>query len=142
MERKGIIAIVVAVVVIAVAAGGAELYLHSSTKPSIVFSGWVSSGEEYTFDQAMVNQFNSMHPNVTVKFVPITSNYYGTLQTELSSGSGPAVFYMENDALPEFVKGGYLLNLTPVLSSNSSYNLSGFAPTIIKSFEQKGQIYA
>ncbi len=142
MERKGLMAIIVAVIVVIVAVGGFEAYVHTASKPTIVFSGWVSSGEEYTFDVQMVNQFNSLHPNVTVKFVPITSNYYGTLSTELSSGSGPAVFYMENDALPEFVKGGYLMNLTPVLSSNASYNLSGFAPSIISSFEQKGQIYA
>ncbi len=144
MERKAIIAIIVVVVAIAAIAGGLEYHNVTSTKakPSIVFSGWVSSGEEYTFDVQMVNEFNAMHTNVSVKFVPITSNYYGTLETELASNSGPAVFYMENDVLPEFVKGGYLLNLTPVLSANTTYNLTGFAPQILDTFMQHGQLYA
>ncbi|AAT43167.1 extracellular solute-binding protein [Picrophilus oshimae] len=90
----------------------------------------------------MVKTFNDMHSNVTVKFVPITTNYYGTLETELSSNSGPGVFYMENDILPEFVKGGYLMDLSPVLTSNSTYNIGGFAPQILDTFMQHDQLYA
>ncbi|PYB68415.1 sugar-binding protein [Thermoplasma sp. Kam2015] len=144
MDKKAIIAIIVVVVAVAAIAGGIEYHNLTSgpAKTSIVFSGWVSSGEEYTFDVQMVNEFNAMHSNISVKFVPITSNYYGTLETELASNSGPAVFYMENDVLPEFVKGGYLLNLTPVLSSNTTYNLTGFAPQILDTFMQHNQLYA
>ncbi len=144
MERRNLIAVIAVVVIVIAGVGGYEAYAHSTpAKTTIVFSGWVSSGEEYEFDLQMVNEFNAMHSNVTVKFVPITSNYYGTLETEFSTNSAPAVMYMENDALPEFVKAGYLLDLTPYLSANASYNLSGFAPpTILQTFYQNGQLYA
>ena len=144
MEKNRLIAIIVAVLVIASAIGIYEVVTHNNSvaKPTIIFSGWASSGQEYKFDVNMTNLFNAAHPNVTVKFEPITSNYYGTLSTDFSSNSAPGVFYIENYAVPEFGSQGYLQNLTPVLTGNSSYNLSGFAPSILHTFYFKGGLYA
>lgn len=136
------IAIVAIVVIIVVASGATVAYLNQSKKPTILFSGWVSSGQEYVFDKQMVDQFNAMHPNVTVKFSPITSNYYATLSTKFTTNTAPAIFYMENDALPAYAKNGYILNLTSYLQANSSYDLSGFVPSIVHTFYYKGGLYA
>lgn len=141
-------ALISVIVVLAVVIAGSGAYFafdyghHTSTKPTVIFSGWVSSGAEYNFDQNMTKLFNSQHSNVTVKFEPITGNYYGTLATELSTNSGPGVFYIENYAIPQFASNGYLENLTPSLSSNTSYNLSGFASSIVNTFDYKGQLFA
>jgi multiple sugar transport system substrate-binding protein len=142
MNKKLIYATVIAVIVI-VAGLGIYFEVHPSKakKPSIVFAAAVSSGEEYTFDQEMVNTFNSEHPNVSVQFESL-NDFYSTLGTEFATNSAPGVFYMENSALPEFAAEGYLQNLTPILSSNTSYNLSGFAPSILNTFVYKGGIYA
>ncbi len=142
MNKKGIYAIIIAVIVV-VAGLGIYFYVHptSNKKTTIIFAAGVSSGEEYNFDQSMVKTFNSLHSNVSVQFESV-SNYCPTLGTEFSTGSAPAVFYMQNDALPEFASEGYLQNLTPILSANSTYNLSGFAPTILGQFVYKGSIYA
>lgn len=114
----------------------------STSKPTITFSGWVSSGQEYTFDNQMVNNFNQNHTNVSVKFTPITGNYYGNLETKFASNSAPAVFYIENDELALFSSLGYLQNLTPILSGNSTYNLNGFIPSIAHQFYYKGGMFA
>lgn len=143
MNKKTIYAVVIAVVVIV--AGLAVYYeaFHPSkaAKPSVVFAAAVSSGEEYNFDQSMVNTFNAEHPNVSVTFESL-NDYYPTLGTEFATNSAPGVFYMENSALPEFASEGYLENLSPILSSNTSYNLSGFAPSILNTFVYKGSVYA
>ena len=73
--------VVVVIIILAGIGGGLGYYFYekgkSTSTPSIVFSGWVSSGAEYNFDQAMVSAFNALHTNVSVKFEPITtSNYY------------------------------------------------------------------
>lgn len=148
-SRKGrsVWPIVVVVVIIIAGLGGGLYYYEtrttSSSTPSIVFSGWVSSGEEYNFDQAMVSAFNAAHTNVSVKFQPITtSNYYTGLENEYVAGNPPAVFYMENDVLPEFAHAGDLMNLGPVLGANSSYDLSGFEPGVINSFYFNSNLYA
>ena len=142
MGRGSLIAIIVVVIVVIAGASAYVLTFKPSSKPTIIFSGWVSSGEEYTFDLQMVKSFNALHPNMTVKFSPITSNYYATLESKFETNTAPAVFYMENDALPQFAKDGYLLNLTPYLSSNASYDLSGFVPSIIHTFYWNGGLYA
>ncbi len=140
---KGKTIAVIAIVIVVVVAGAATVvYLTQSKKPSIVFSGWVSSGAEYTFDKKMVDQFNALHPNVTVEFSPITGNYYSTLSTKFTANTAPAVFYMENDALPAYAKNGYIMDLTPYLTANTSYDLSGFVPTILHTFYYKGSVYA
>ena len=142
MNQKALIAVIVVVVVV-VAGVGIYFGTHpaKAKKPSIVFAAAVSSGEEYDFDQGMVNSFNALHPNVSVQFESL-QNFYSTLATEFSTNSAPGVFYMENSALPEFASEGYLANLTPILSANSSYNVSGFAPTILNTFYYKGGLYA
>ncbi|MBX8643064.1 MAG: extracellular solute-binding protein, partial [Thermoplasmata archaeon] len=119
MRTVGVI--VVIVVVIAAAASAGYILTKPKSKLTIVFSGWVSSGAEYTFDQQMVKNFNAMHPNDSVVFSPITGNYYGVLSTKFTTNTAPAVMYMENDALPAYAKAGYLLNMTPFLNANSSY---------------------
>lgn len=142
-----VLAIVVAVIVI-VAVVVAVRYAFQPAAPTttkIVFSGWVSSGSEYLFDVAMVNQFNKQNPNITVVFTPITQNYYSTLQTELETNTGPAVFYMENTELPRFAKAGYLAPLTFLENAKyngTPYNLSDFAPSILKTFYYNGTLYA
>lgn len=136
------IAIVVVVIIVVVAGAASVVYFNQSKKPTILFSGWVSSGAEYTFDKQMVDAFNAAHPNVTVKFSPITGNYYATLSTKFTTNTAPAVFYMENDALPSYAKNGYILNLTSYLQSNSSYDLSGFVPSIVNTFYYKGGLFA
>jgi len=142
MNKKSIYAIVAAVIIIVAGLGiYFEVSHPSKAKPSVVFAAAVSSGEEYTFDQEMVNTFNAEHSNVSVQFESL-NNFYSTLGTEFSTNSAPGVFYMENSALPEFASEGYLQNLTPILSANTSYNLSGFAPTILNTFVYKGGIYA
>ncbi|MCL5889157.1 MAG: ABC transporter substrate-binding protein [Candidatus Thermoplasmatota archaeon] len=143
MNKKAIYSLAVVIIVIVAGLGiyFEATHLAKKGKTSIVFAAAVSSGEEYTFDQSMVSAFNSQHSNVSVKFESL-NNFYPTLGTEFSTNSAPGVFYMENSALPEFASQGYLQNLKPVLSGNSSYNLSGFAPTILKTFSYKSGLYA
>jgi ABC-type glycerol-3-phosphate transport system substrate-binding protein len=143
MNKLTIVVVIVAVlIVIAGITAGVILTKKTPTKTSVVFSGWVSSGAEYTFDLSMVKTFNSMHSNISVVFEPITSNYYPSLTTKFATNTAPGVFYMENDALPAFAKAGDLLNLTPVLSANTSYNLQGFVPNIVNTFNYKGGLFA
>ncbi len=147
LGKRRVWPIVVAVIVVVAALGGGLGYYYyaqsqKTSKPSIVFSGWVSSGQEFTFDQQMVSNFNAMHPNVTVTFQPITGNYYSSLQSQFVAGNAPSVFYMENDILPQFAHLGYLANLTPALSANSTYDLAGFEPNVINSFYFHGGLYA
>lgn len=139
-------AAIIVIVVVLASVGGVLAYKNgvfaSSSKPTITFSGWVSSGSEYTFDNQMVHNFNQNHTNVSVKFSPISGNYYGNLETKFSSNSAPAVFYIENDELALFSSLGYLQNVTPVLKGNSTYNLNGFLPSIAKQFYYKGGMFA
>ncbi len=137
-----IVAVVAVVIVVAGITAGVVFTKKAPTKTTIVFSGWVSSGAEYTFDEQMIKTFNSQHSNISVVFEPITSNYYPSLSTKFATNTAPSVFYMENNALPAFAKAGYLLNLTTVLSSNASYDLQGFVPNIVNTFHYKGGLYA
>lgn len=143
MNKKAIYSIVIVIIVIVAGLGIYFEVYHpaKASKQSIIFAAAVSSGEEYTFDQNMVNTFNSEHSNVSVTFESL-NNFYPTLGTEFATNSAPGVFYMENSALPEFASEGYLQNLKPILTANTSYNLSGFAPSILKTFSYKSGLYA
>lgn len=139
-------AAIIVIIVVVGSVGGVLAYKNgvfaSNSKPTITFSGWVSSGQEFTFDNKMVSNFNQNHTNVSVKFAPISGNYYGNLNTKFASHSAPAVFYMENDEVATYASLGYLANVSSMLSANSSYNLSGFTPSILHQFYYKGGLYA
>ena len=70
MNKKAIYSIVIVIIVIVAGLGIYFEVYHpaKSSKQSIIFAAAVSSGEEYTFDQNMVNTFNSEHSNVSVTF--------------------------------------------------------------------------
>ncbi len=59
---------------------------------------------------------------IEVKYVP-TADYGKTIKTQLSSGTAPDLFYLEDQATPELVASGKVLPLTNLVS-NSDF-LSG-----------------
>jgi multiple sugar transport system substrate-binding protein len=144
--------IVIIVLVIAVIAGVIILTRTPSmpTNPSssaqapvtIVFTGWVSSGAEYQFDQEMVNAFNAQHTDVQVVFQPITSDYDTKLKTEIAAGNAPDVFYVDSSQVFSYVQNGLLLPLNQFVNSDSSYNISDFIPETLNAFKFNNNIYA
>ena len=142
MNKKALYSIVVVIIVVV---AGIVIYFSvyhpaKASTPTVVFAAAVSSGQEYIFDQNMFNTFNSEHSNVSVTLESL-NNFYPTLGTEFATNSAPAVFYVENSALPEFPSQGRLQNLKPISSANTSYNFSGFAPSILNTFSYKGGLY-
>ncbi|PSO04934.1 hypothetical protein B9Q13_03195 [Candidatus Marsarchaeota G2 archaeon ECH_B_SAG-G16] len=109
---------------------------------TIVFTGWVSSGAEYQFDQEMVNAFNAQHTDVQVVFQPITSDYDTKLKTEIAAGNAPDVFYVDSSQVFSYVQNGLLLPLNQFVNSDSSYNISDFIPETLNAFKFNNNIYA
>ena len=90
MNKKAIYSIVIVIIVIVAGLGIYFEVYHpaKASKQSIIFAAAVSSGEEYTFNQNMVNTFNSEHSNVSVTFESL-NNFYPTLGTEFATNSAP-----------------------------------------------------
>jgi multiple sugar transport system substrate-binding protein len=89
---------------------------------------WIFEGED-EFLPTLKREFESEHPNITVKITHIPEeNYVTKIDTALAAGSPPDIGYMYE---PRWMKAGRVVPLDDVISSHqidvSNYNQSAFS---------------
>ncbi len=83
------------------------------TGPAIEISYWNGfTGGDGPFMQAMVEEFNAAHDNITVVNNTLPwGDFYSTLPTAVGVGEGADVGVMHNDQLPTFAARGVIVSL-------------------------------
>ncbi len=108
---------------------------------TLTVSGWSSSPAEDALVQQNLNKFQQSHPNIQVKWSPITGDYPTKMRANVASGNVPDVFYLQLGMAHEYITSNKLLNLSPYMTrdnvSPQSYYSSLMAPFSCKS----GQVY-
>ncbi len=108
---------------------------------TLTVSGWTSSPAEDALVQANLNKFHQAHPNITLKWSPITGDYPTKMRANVASGNVPDVFYLSSDMAPEYISAGKLLNLSPYMAKDNVKS-ADYYPSLITPFSCKsGQVY-
>jgi multiple sugar transport system substrate-binding protein len=108
---------------------------------TLTVSGWTSSPAEDALVQANLNKFHQAHPNITLKWSPITSDYPTKMRANVASGNVPDVFYLSTDMAPEYITAGKLLDLSPYMIRDG-VKADGYYPSLITPFSCKnGLVY-
>lgn len=108
---------------------------------TLTASGWTSSPAEDALVQANLNKFQQAHPNIQVKWSPITGDYPTKMRANVASGSPPDVFYLSTDMAPEYISSGKLLDLSPYMAKDN-VKAANYYPSLITPFSCKsGQVY-
>jgi len=118
-----IAAIVIAVIVVAL---GVYFYM-SSTKPTTSVSSKVvtityfddlAPSEAKVMQDVVIPMFEKEYPNITVNYVDESASQIvqNIESLEQSGNVGPVIIGEDNMVIGELIYGGYLMNLTPIVS--------------------------
>lgn len=91
----------------------AEPIVLEYTGPAVELSYWNGfTGGDGPFMQAMVEEFNASHDNITIVNNTLPwGDFYSTLPTAVGAGEGADVGIMHNDQLPTFAAAGVIVPL-------------------------------
>src|SRR4051812_17353265 len=91
---------------------------------------------------AMIAAFNKQYPNVHVKVetAPYDS-YFTTLQTRIAGGQAPDVFELNFENFVSYASKGTLMDLSPMISADKSFDPSVFYPRAYEAFQLDGKQY-
>lgn len=103
-----------------------------------------SSSPEHTKDlAAIVAAFEKQNPTIKIQVQSVPyANYPTTLQTDISGGTAPDTFELDQQSLVTFASSGALLDLSGPAAQDSAYHGSVYTPANLKAAQYKGKQYA
>lgn len=120
--------------------GSSTKSVSASAKQTIVFAAG-GLGSEGTATKTAIAGFEKLHPNITVKLLPLSSSSSSAkqqlTQSFIAGSSTPDVFYTDVIWPPSFAKAGWLMPLNK-FHPNSSAFFSGE----VKAGQYNGKTYA
>ena len=81
---------------------------------TVVFSGWQASAEEGAALEAVLADFETAYPNITVDYQPVAGDYPAAMTAKFSAGEPPDLFYVDSSVAPEWIDEGVLEDLEPL----------------------------
>ena len=102
------------------------------------WAGYTSPGyNEFRMRQG--DEFEKLHPEVEVKYEPISGKYNSKILTQIAGGVAPDIFFV-ND-LQTFVEKGALVDLTSWIKEDKEYFEDFWPPSLMDSLKWNDRIY-
>jgi multiple sugar transport system substrate-binding protein len=137
-KRSTIISIAAVASVVALAgcsAGGGG----GTESAAITFLGWGSPQEVEVF-QNLIGQFEDKYPDVTVDYISVPPEDFGTkLQTMISSGNTPDVFYLTPENTMPFADSGIIADLSDYVADNAIFDEANVWEKALSMYRYDGQ---
>lgn len=92
--------------------------------------------------QKIADEFHASHPNITVKIqVTPFDSYWTKLQTAVTAGTGPDVFWMNTANAKLYATNGAILDLSSDIKK-SGLNMNNYVDAIRQAYTVDGKVYA
>ncbi|MCC7449202.1 MAG: sugar ABC transporter substrate-binding protein [Anaerolineae bacterium] len=86
--------------------------------------------------------FESANPDIQVQLEPINfGDYYARLKTQIAAGSPPDIVQIGDDAVPDFVSNGAMVDLGPYISGKNGIDTSIYLPGLLDPGKYQGKQY-
>jgi multiple sugar transport system substrate-binding protein len=94
--------------------------------------------------EAFNARFMEANPGVTIsmELLPAGQNYFEKLQTLIASGTVPDLYDMWEGYIQPYARNGALLNMDPLLESDSEVTKANLLPAAVEAASLEGSIYA
>lgn len=90
----------------------------------------------------ITSQWLKEHPNVKIQLEYAPWNGYVTkILTENAGGKTPDIGWIENSMAPQLIPKNVFRSLNSFLSNDTSFDISGYWPTIVKTFRYQEELY-
>lgn len=126
-----------------IASGNSYINCPSSTNTSaaapekgtvtLTVSGFTSTPAEDALVQKNLQNFEASHPNIKVKWSPISGDYPTKMRANIAGNTVPDVFYLQPSMSSEYISSGKLLNLSPYMAK-SGVKASDYYTALINPF--------
>jgi len=64
---------------------------------TLTVAGWSSTPSENLLVRKELAAFQATHPNISLKWMPLTGNYPDMMKADILNGNAPDVFYLQPD---------------------------------------------
>ncbi|MDQ3655522.1 MAG: sugar ABC transporter substrate-binding protein, partial [Chloroflexota bacterium] len=110
------------------------------TEPvTISFASWVGSSEVL---QALRDQFQELHPNITVDFEDVPAEEFtDRLTTRIAGGNPPDVAFLDQSAVVDFASRNALLELGPYADGSAAVIVDDYVPAFLEAALWEGKLY-
>ncbi|MBD2678416.1 MULTISPECIES: ABC transporter substrate-binding protein [Nostoc] len=113
---------------------------HStSTAITIKLSGWGGSPVEQKLLRQVLQNFETEHPTIKVKYEVISDQYMDVIKTRLIGEAAPDVFYLDALEAPFLMSQNVLEPLEDYVTPE--FDLADFEDTLLNSFKYQNKIY-
>ncbi|MFB6365732.1 ABC transporter substrate-binding protein [Paenibacillus elgii] len=106
---------------------------------TVTLAGWGSSPEEQDLLKQTIQEFESKHPNVKVKYEVIADQYMDVIKTRLIGGEGPDVFYLDAFEAPALIEKGVIEPLDGYVKPE--FDVADFEEPLLNAFKIGGKTY-
>jgi multiple sugar transport system substrate-binding protein len=111
----------------------------SDARISLRLSGWQSSPAEKQQLEQLIKNFEKSHPNITVRYEVINSEYMDVIRTRLIGDVAPDVFYLDALEAPALIKANVLQPLDRYIQPE--FDLGDFEPNLLRAFQRDRTLY-
>lgn len=141
--RAASCAIVVLVLLTGCSSGREEREQSVTSAEPVTLEFWTPfSGGDNQFMSELVAAFNQEHSGITVTQVNSRlDDYYSRLRTAILSGNAPDVAVLHQTSLPQFVKNGYIEEMS-MLAAEGGIDWDGFSAHALNAVIYDGKPYA
>lgn len=139
MPRKQFKLIAIALIVAALISFGHNFLSDRSDQPvTIKLSGWGDPIERRLL-QKVIQNFETTHPNIKVKYEVISEQYMDVIQARLIGNAAPDVFYLDALQAPFLMDKNVLESLESYITP--TFNLADFEENFLTPFKHNNHIY-
>lgn len=114
--------------------------LAFSSPVKLTLSGWPGNPDEEAAITAGVEAFNAKHSDIQLIWEPIPGDYFSTLKTRLSGGTGPDIFYVDVFVFEELATSNSMLSLDTYIKKDG-FKLSDYYNSLVEAFQYKNRTY-
>ncbi|MBI4243293.1 MAG: sugar ABC transporter substrate-binding protein [Planctomycetes bacterium] len=94
--------------------------------------------DKFRYEQSAL--FEKIHPNVKVKYEPITGDYTSKILTEMAGGTAPDIFFVPPIMYYDFIKKRALTDLTDFVKEDEEF-FAQYYPALMEDVDFKGRKY-
>jgi ABC-type glycerol-3-phosphate transport system substrate-binding protein len=110
------------------------------TEPvTISFASWVGGSETL---QAMRDQFQELHPNITVEFEDVPAEEFtDRLTTRIAGGNPPNVAFVDQSAVVDFASRNALVELGPYIEKSVAVDIDDYVAAFLDAAIYEENVY-
>lgn len=105
------------------------------------FTSWQSSPTEEKVIRSILQDFDSLYPDLPYKYEPIPGNYSEKIQLMLGTHTAPDLFWLKGYTSPSYLSFQVLKSLDTYIESDEGFDNQDFFPVFRNAFTREGQCF-